>query len=517
MAFDLLSALTWVQGTAWIADDGSITRPTLCLVQAASMSTFAEMRALWTACIAHYIYRDAVSDRLGRADGKANQRYLRRYVAITVVLPAISGAIVTARGVWGNATLWCWITDVDVGLLVFYLPLVLSWGFCVVVLLRTRRRLHARVQLARQKGLDDVAMMHTRVVRSLGAFIGAFIFIYFWALLNRSVQHFSGTVVPALGLLHAFFLPLAGFTNAVIMICGGSLWRCCKRLAGQKQDPLFLATSGHLLASTHARLPRRFESANAAPDARTGVVVEPLSASVRLYCGTWNMGECKVPSPEALMAWLPPVADARSCGVLALGVQECMHLQELRAVLKLAVGRWFAARDGATGPDATDKRNARRFALFESAIGNTLMHGHMALFVFLDARQMRSGALECTGAAEQRAVKRGVNLGQWVGRRGQRDAGSVTTRRRNHAASQPRLHTPKRPTRSHTHAPTHSRTHAPTPRRWRQGSRGRRTRAAWGCPCAWATSDSRSPRDTWRATARGSRSCRSGCTTATAC
>ena len=134
---------------------------------------------------------------------------------------------------------------------------------------RTSRKLAKRVELATKKGMaaglgDDMGEGAREVMRRMQLFIGSFVFIYSWALLNRLTQHFTGTVVPVLGLLHVLFLPLAGFANAVITFvaerCQGDADSGATAADGSRRRP----KSG-LLPMTQQKIRRRFTTRGVRP------------------------------------------------------------------------------------------------------------------------------------------------------------------------------------------------------------------------------------------------------------
>src|SRR5690606_5885178 len=106
---------------------------------------------------------------------------------------------------------------------------------------------------------------------------------------------------------------------------------------------------------------------------------------------TYNLGECSLDSLGDLTAWIPLGYD-----LYAIGVQECLCLEELRTAIHRYLG------------------GTSRYAVFSNEIGsaNTTLgfHGFIALTVFVRTPYIETGVVRLTETA-QKEVRKGMNLG----------------------------------------------------------------------------------------------------------
>ena len=206
--------------------------------------------------------------------------------------------------------------------------------------------------------------------KKMAQYITIFGVVWFFGLLNRTIQDLAYTTQFWALTLHVLFVPLQGFLNAIVY---GGLFEtkaykdlksrikslCCKSnpscLNSNSNNAPLLADARPASYSMQAR--------------RRATPRRPLPASSKkslsLFVSTYNLAEREIADLTDLQHWLPP--DPSVHDVYAIGVQECMCLPALRSALHAQLG----------GPE--------RFTMFVAEIGSTNtalgFHGMIAVTV----------------------------------------------------------------------------------------------------------------------------------------
>jgi len=271
--------------------------------------------------------------------------------------------------------------------------------------------------VAAKEDAHAAAKESAAAVRSrLSKYIFIFIFIWIFGLTNRivgTIQYETQSFDPVYVLifLHALFVPLQGFFNMLIYfgwvddalaIITNMISRCCnapeERIGAgsinvkSHQPPGSLAAAGgwthkdlsgaslplEVLGTTHGRQPAEEQSLHSLDGNSSSSGDDEIlergtqfklgfpkgTVKKTIFTSTFNLGESRL-QMEDIAAWLPMHFD-----LYAIGVQECLHLSELRELILLHLNH-----------DGDD------LVLFTQELGsvNTSMgfHGMIALSIFV--------------------------------------------------------------------------------------------------------------------------------------
>jgi hypothetical protein len=119
----------------------------------------------------------------------------------------------------GFASLWCWIESGTGSLrfTTFYMFVVMAWIYNLFVFLRVSYAIRHRMQKNKRiTGSSAIAIAQNAVRRKMIQYLIIFFVIWFFGLLNRSIQDLSGDTVFWALILHVLFVPMQGFLNAVV-------------------------------------------------------------------------------------------------------------------------------------------------------------------------------------------------------------------------------------------------------------------------------------------------------------
>jgi hypothetical protein len=383
----------------------------------------------WNCCMAHHLYHWVVLREHETKRRARLNKYLLGSLGSAFFLACLYPAA-TNTHYYDEGVLWCWVAEFPWQLGIFYIWVLLGWVYNGAVFFLVRREIRRR---AVQAGSEEAQKSVQTVLMRTSLYLGAFVFIWFFGLLNRIVSYSEGAPNEGTSALHAMFVPLQGFLNSVVY---GGLWErfslyCEREVVGE----LVHRARSVSMGSASTRGPRSVSWHSARGGGATkrrseggGVLQSEPSftpkfkkapqRSFALFASTWNMGECDVPTN--LHQWLPKGKD-----LYVIGLQECMHMEEMRAAI---VAHLNSARtdgsNGSNGSNGWTPSNGKRHSKDEyvvakgggRSIGSTAttlgFHGHIALTLFVRASLERSGVFEvpdlCTKKAE---VTRGKNLG----------------------------------------------------------------------------------------------------------
>eukprot|EP00935_MAST-01C_sp_MAST-1C-sp1_P000562 g562.t1 len=367
---------------------------------------------LWTTCIGHHLYQWVV---MREHEDKRRAR-LNTYLAVSVGTALLFAVVYpmadnggTDAHYYDEGILWCWIREFPWQMGIFYIWVLLGWLINGWVFFRVRSEIKSRALMA---GSEEAKQSTNLVIMRTSLYLGVFVCIWFFGLLNRILSFASGKPVLATSVLHAMFVPLQGFLNSLVY---GGLWERFYFYFEQTVASRSRALSDAVRKGSAAQtwLPQKRKSSTGRNEwDGSRELIEPkfkseLELRFELFVSTWNMGECKV--PPNLDKWIP-----RGKDLYVIGLQECMHRSEMSA----SILRYLNS-----GPsvfrDSTSESGREEYVIAkdgERAIGSTKttlgFHGHIALTLFVRASLQRSGVFEVTETARTaQEVNRGKNLG----------------------------------------------------------------------------------------------------------
>jgi hypothetical protein len=175
----------------------------MCFFTAGMSQYFDFASFLWMGVISFNIYQVFVKQR-----GSDVVQFEKYYHMVCWGVPAFFLIIVTATDGLGDAGNWCWIKhDHQVERwLCYYIPLILVMAFNVSSYCHVNR------------AIKDLNMQNqSAIIHRMILYIGAFLFIRSWSVLNRFVELIDGNVgIFPLMFLHSFFSPVQGVANALV-------------------------------------------------------------------------------------------------------------------------------------------------------------------------------------------------------------------------------------------------------------------------------------------------------------
>ena len=320
-----LSCLDLCASTGFFIGRMDVANHGLCQFQGGLIQLFALATVFWNGCIAANLYFWVC----GRESLQRLRARLRSYTLLALGAPSLILLLFLATsrsGEFQDTLLWCWVKEYGWEIGGFYVWVVAMWGWNIFVFASVRRELLRRSAEAGAAAGGAADAASKLVVRKMLQYVGIFIFLWSWGLLNRVHTHLNGGASSfALVALHATFVPLQGLMNALVY--GGGLdrlllWLRARRVgrepgAGRLLDDDGMAAAAETGASTCSSSSSSSSSSSkhgppaaaaAAPPQRTAIV----------FSSTFNMGECGVPPAGQLRAWLEPGADLYVIGLQVL-------------------------------------------------------------------------------------------------------------------------------------------------------------------------------------------------------
>eukprot|EP00301_Raphidiophrys_heterophryoidea_P020574 c5225_g1_i2.p1 GENE.c5225_g1_i2~~c5225_g1_i2.p1 ORF type:complete len:552 (+),score=75.50 c5225_g1_i2:39-1658(+) len=375
-----------------------------CKIQGFACELFGLMSVAWTCCLAHSLFAWIVLKK----SIPALRSYRWWYFIFSVAFPVIISAIIFSHDAYGPAGVWCWITDKKLHFPFFWGELALGWIFNVIVFFSVFKETTKRTSKnARNLKLPANHVLFDRnkrtIFRKLSLYLLVFILEWLFGLINRFVSVVHGTSFP-LTVLHCLFVPLQGWMNAVVF---GSMhldslacikhvtsWLCRKKISSrdfllsnnaQRSDD----TPAH---ETDNRVDLELFDANLLDSRQKRFLAQ---TRINLYVVTWNMGECSVSTNEVLQ-FFP--SNIHEYDVIVVGVQECLYLEKLKAVMNQTL----------------NQTDALEYTMHSREMGSTNTwlgyHGHISLICFTRRILEDAGVIQQMEMASQR-VSRGVNYG----------------------------------------------------------------------------------------------------------
>eukprot|EP00164_Ancoracysta_twista_P004590 GFYU01006197.1.p1 GENE.GFYU01006197.1~~GFYU01006197.1.p1 ORF type:complete len:888 (-),score=155.44 GFYU01006197.1:53-2716(-) len=376
----ILSVLDFAQSIFFAMGPGGITPIGLCYFQGIGIQLFALAAVLWSTCMSVNLYLWVVK----RKTESTLVSYLPHYWIFTMGISILCAIIAASTDSIEDATLWCWISRVDMQMGLFYAWTVAAWFLATGIFLAVKRELHSRASKAGHR-VHHVHTYKDVLISKLSEYLVIFIVTRFFGLLNRLVSAVDEPVF-ALFLLHVMFVPSQGVFNA--WTYGGLrvhtdkvlLWMY-RRLGLQTSEQKYKQPN----RSSHRDM---YGSDEEWATKRLSLRGLGSAQAVKLYVATWNMGEAY--PPENLADWLIPNLD-----IYVIGVQECMFVEKFIHATQHALG------------------GEEEYVYYSAEIGSTKKqfgyHGHISIVVYAKKSLVDSGQFQLSDRASDK-VKRGANL-----------------------------------------------------------------------------------------------------------
>ena len=292
---------------------------------------------------------------------------LHKNAQVSLSFALILTIILLASGLLGESSTWCWIEEGKdwAKFLFFYLFVLGAWGHNLWILVKTNSACK-----------DDSKNSTELIIRQkMQEHLAIFVFAWFFGFLNFVVEAIAGERVFGTGVLQALFVPLQGFINAVVY--GGILGEDSplRSILSKTVTPLSPAPG----ATKEKK--RRLEDIKH---------VDYVPREISIFSTTFNLGEAPMNTIGDVSEWLRDGYD-----IYAIGLQECMCLDELRLAMHTQLG------------------GVEKFVMYKVEIGsdNTRLgfHGFIALTVFVRKEDVDKGFIRMTESAAG-DVANGANL-----------------------------------------------------------------------------------------------------------
>jgi hypothetical protein len=329
------------------------------------MIYFASLSSVfWNSLIAFQLHLWVVKKKNEKRVGKK----LKKNAKIAFSFSFLLAIILLASGLLGETNTWCWIEEGKdwAKFVFFYLLVIGGWSYNVWVIVKT----HSACK-------DDSKNSTELIIRQkMQEHLAIFVFAWLFGLINFVAEAVAQEPVFGTAVLQAFCVPLQGFINAVVY--GGILG----------EDSYLRSMLSSSVSTQVAR--------SRAPSAEKKNRLEPIKhvkyvpREVSIFSTTFNLGEAPMNTVGDISEWLRDGHD-----IYAIGLQECMCLDELRAAMHAQLG------------------GTEKYVMYKVEIGsdNTRLgfHGFIALTVFVRKEDVDSGYIRMTESAAG-DVANGANL-----------------------------------------------------------------------------------------------------------
>jgi hypothetical protein len=339
------------------------------MIQWLSVATF-----LWMMLMIYIMYQWIVRKKHPKRMEKTINRSKFAMMFVSFVL----SIILLATGAFGDSYLWCWITldHVAARIICFEIILFFSWIASAFALYEINRSLKVRID---QKGsvsarIGQLLNSNLSVQKKLTAYVSVYIFVWFFTILDRSVEYSMGHTIYSTAILQAIFLPLQGFLNVVVYMD----WLHLQRSSSGGGIPFLGGKKLHEMELREIMV----EPTEKNMSTKT-VVKSFVPKRISVFTTTFNMGEAPLQSLYAdVKDWIVEGHD-----VYAIGLQECIDLTGIRDLILSHLG----------GPS--------KYAMYTTSIGsgNTSLgyHGFIALTVYVKVSDLTAGYIHATKAASE--------------------------------------------------------------------------------------------------------------------
>eukprot|EP01112_Ceratiomyxa_fruticulosa_P000431 TRINITY_DN1038_c0_g1_i2.p1 TRINITY_DN1038_c0_g1~~TRINITY_DN1038_c0_g1_i2.p1 ORF type:complete len:346 (+),score=34.26 TRINITY_DN1038_c0_g1_i2:372-1409(+) len=189
-------------------------RPYLCSIPDTLIHTCIISSFVWTMCIAHMLVQ-VIRYRNDRVDS-----YFPFYCLFSLGIPLIILGMLTIRGVIGWKCKDRTMGAVLYGRLLFFIPLVVSYGYNIYCYIVVSNKLSLERFLLTNKDsahLETLAMAQStpKILRTYRVFLLAFVVVWVWALLIMILERFDVKIMVLYD-INYIFTPMAGFLNSLV-------------------------------------------------------------------------------------------------------------------------------------------------------------------------------------------------------------------------------------------------------------------------------------------------------------
>lgn len=197
----------------------SLHSSVFCVAQAFTLQTFLLASVYWTAVLA--VNMLLVMYTKIQIQGNAKLERLQiGIVSVAAFVPAFALCFITSPSpVYGNATLWCSITNSWGGLrlIFFFVPIWLCFVFSLVCYVLVARKLYAHRSERRFNTRKFNSDSEISFLKTSSSYLLAMMLTWIWSTINR-MQNFVDPTnpVPLLYKMHGFFTPSLGFINFLV-------------------------------------------------------------------------------------------------------------------------------------------------------------------------------------------------------------------------------------------------------------------------------------------------------------
>lgn len=254
---------------------------------------------------------------------------MRSYMTLIVVSTGIMGFALLGSGVYGDAFLWCWVSS-DYQLVrfcCFDIILFASWALIAYYLWEVSHSILIRQKRSSMNSkVLELLSGQASVQRKLMLYVGIFVFVWFFAILNRLLEWGLGKTIFATSVIQVVVLPLQGFFNALAF--GDALgWLNYMGISDQTTDKVVLnkdIKATELLREVLKDAPKHEPGGKrASTPLHRAHDKHYVPKQYSIFTTTLNLGEA------TLQSMLPTLGDwiLEGHDVYAVGVQECLDLK----------------------------------------------------------------------------------------------------------------------------------------------------------------------------------------------
>jgi hypothetical protein len=208
--------IDFVLGILYAIGRSAVLNPGICQTQAFLLQWFEVAAMLWTILMSYLMFQWIVRKR----HPKRMEKIIKRFQIFIFVISFILAVILLGINSYGDTYLWCWITSDQEWRRVLFFEAILigAWIINMIMLnlvfasikgrfIYQKTSLHAR--------LGNLLDSTIAIQRKLILYVSAFLFLWSFAVINRSIEFGTGKVNFIPSLLEVIFLPLQGFVNAL--------------------------------------------------------------------------------------------------------------------------------------------------------------------------------------------------------------------------------------------------------------------------------------------------------------
>lgn len=388
---DIILSLFFLIGRAGNVNMG------ICQLQALVIQWFSTAAMLWVILLSYQMYQWVVLKK----HPKRMEKIIKRSIICIFLFSGLLAFVLLGIEAYDHAFLWCWISPDKPAYRIAFFEVILlaSWLISLVVLQLVSKSVAERVQSSRLHANITTMLGQNSysIEKKLSLYIGSFIVIWFFALLNRVVEYAVGHIFFPTAVLQAIFLSSQGLINTFLygnFVDWKKIFKVDEWLGVMGMG---LPHHSQLKESVIEHRPASRGRGDAGEAAETVTVKSntlgaPGSSSTTLiprdpkishvqftpkqysvFITTLNMGEAALDSVYGdVKDWIVQGHD-----IYAIGLQECIEMNGLRDLILNHLG----------GPS--------RYAMYTTSIGsgNTSLgyHGYIALTVFVKMSEIESG------------------------------------------------------------------------------------------------------------------------------